>query len=135
MYIAAIYTAVLFGILSALYYIWYLTWPIVTGIVSDLKEGISDISKIRSPSNYRIITFEYDHNGKRFSSQRQSLFFSAVNGPKINSNQIKVRHCPMYSSLSCPNRPIYDLLMLAVILIGLTIFSFIMLVGYWDGNT
>ena len=31
--------------------------------------------------------------------------------PKINSNQIKVRHCPMYPSLSCPNRPIYDLLM------------------------
>lgn len=91
------------------FYIWYLTWPVVEGKVLNVNEGISNISKIRSPSKYRLLTYEFEYEGVKTTSSRQGLIVTsglALN--KMKGDSVRMSVCTGLRSWSCPYRPFQE---------------------------
>lgn len=100
-----------------LYFVWYLTWPVVRGEVTDVRCGISDISYVRGRRKYRLVSYEYSYLGRTYSSARQGLFVGAALGPRKQAgDMIKVSVCRSVPDLSCPSRPTFEALILIAIL-------------------
>jgi hypothetical protein len=99
-----------------IYYIWYLSWPVVEGKVIEVRRGLNSISKIQSPRKYRVIYYGYPFEGKEYFSSRQGLFFQNAFSPNKNEGQLlKIRVCSQHIGLSCPSRPSFELFLLICI--------------------
>ncbi len=84
-----------------LYFLWYLTWPVVPARVVHVKAGTSRASRISSPSNYRFIVYEFEVDGYTRRSSRQSLFFQAGLGPKKELGEgLRVSVCKSFCNYS-----------------------------------
>jgi hypothetical protein len=92
------------------FYVWYLTWPVVVGRVHEVHEGVSDISKIRSPRKYRLLTYEFEYDGTRSFTRRQGLIVTSALSPnKKKSDPVRISVCTTNRFWSCPYRPFYEL--------------------------
>lgn len=91
------------------YYVWYLTWPVVDGKITDVEEGVRPSDGVVGPRKYRFITYEYYVEGEKSVSSVQSLFLSGALGPKkLIGEPIRVAYCRPFPRASCPRRPLVD---------------------------
>jgi len=93
------------------FYVWYLTWPVVEGIVLKVNEGVSQITATRSPSRYRLMVYEFEYGGTKSVSTRQGLIVTSALAPKKQKGDpICMSVCQNIRSWSCPRRPVLELL-------------------------
>lgn len=104
------------------YFLWYLSWPVTEGQVSEVKEVVASSSKIRSPRRYRRLTFSFSVNGVICFSSRQGLFFPNALAPrKLLGQSVEIRMCISNQRISCLSRPVFEFFLFVCIslIIGL----------------
>jgi len=108
----------LFGILFFFfYYLWYLTWPVVTGHVT-WTGAHEHQNLVRKPTKFHVVRYKYCWKEKEYVSSRQGLVFQLGFPPNaVSGDIIPIKVCKQIQSLSCPRRLLYESTVLFVIVV------------------
>lgn len=111
------------------FYLWYLTWPVVTAKVTSVDSGVSEGIGINRPRKYRLINYTYDYRGVTYQSRRQGLITARAFALDAKvGDLIQVRVCKLFQSLSCPSRIWFEAKVLLFSILVLTILTSIIYV-------
>jgi|GEM_PF-4461111 len=106
---------ILSGIGYTVFFLWYLTWPVVKGKVENISEIIDKgYLEITRPRKYRMVTYSYYYKNEKVLSSRQGLVTKRGFSPRCEvGDEILISVCKGICSLSCPRRVGFELLVLA----------------------
>lgn len=95
-----------------LYYLWYLSWPTVAAVVT--RSCSADLSGVvTSRDKVELIYYRFDYAGKTHEMNRTGLFIRMGFAPKVLEGEaITVSICPLSVGLSCPDRKLFNLIVL-----------------------
>lgn len=121
MHIFMMYFPLVLALLSFVWYLFYLTWPVVEGGVK-ATTNIVVPGMLTPPKKFRIVRFRYRFEGKEYSATRASLFTRRGLAPRVNiGDRIKVSVCIDLPQLTCPRRAGFDgLVVLLIVLFCMT---------------
>jgi hypothetical protein len=105
-------------------YVWYLFWPVVSGKITDIREGIIS-SEVRSSKPYKMITLKAIYEGETIIISRQSLWMAgALPAKGLIGKRVRVSVCK-YRVFCCPYRPVTEFLVSIAISLFFAFFAFV----------
>lgn len=107
-----------------LFYIWYLTWPVVSAKVTSVDSGILEGIGISRLRKYRLLNYTYEYRGVTYHSRRQGLITArAFSLDAKVDDLIQVRVCTLFQSLSCLSRMWFEAKVVLFSILVLTILA------------
>jgi len=107
-----------------LFYLWYMTCPVVSAKVTSVDSGILEGIGISRPRKYRLLNYSYEYRGATYHSRRQELITArAFSLDAKVYDLIQVRVCTLFQSLSCPSRIWFEAKVILLSILVLTILA------------
>lgn len=117
------------ALFSVALYMWYLTWPVCSGVVTRVDEWTQPGNHVLRARERRCIRYEYKYKNRTHSGARQSLFLAHALSPKRQvGDRITISVCLLLPAMTCPRRPGLELVIVVIWAVFLLSVAFVGLI-------